>query len=97
MKPGSRCLLAAVMLLPALSSAARRPSVVTYDTATLAEGDVELEFWVDFLSNRRVPSEWRWWVGPRWAPFEGFEVSALLAMTQPFEDPATQGGASAQF
>jgi hypothetical protein len=60
----------------------------------LAEGDVELETWVDFLSIRGGASEWRWWLGPRWSPLEGVEIAAFTSVVQPFEDPSVSGAAA---
>lgn len=88
-----RCAAALLLLLPAPALAARRPFIVAYDTATLAEGDVELETWLDYYSLQTAEpgtgkvGEWKWWLGPRWAPFEGVEVAALTVFAQGFEPP----------
>jgi hypothetical protein len=93
-----RRVLVALTLVASLDAgAARRPFVVAYDTSTLAEGDVEVETWVDFVAPRNEDSQWRWWLGPRWAPFEGVEVAALTALTQGFNNPYTNGPSGAQF
>lgn len=64
------------------AQAGRRPFAVSYDTPMVPDGDVEIESWVDYLLNRQAPNQWRWWIGPRWAPFENFEVAAFTIVAQ---------------
>jgi hypothetical protein len=74
----------ALLLMPQAALAARRPFVVTYDSSTLAEGDAELETWLDLVWNEHSASKWRWWLGPRWSPFEGVEVAGLTVLQQEY-------------
>lgn len=81
--------LLAALLLPASAHAGRRPYVIGYDTPMIADGDVELETWLDLVrapkpdeGEPRGESEWRYWLGPRWAPFDGVEIAALAIWAQ---------------
>jgi len=71
--------------------AGRRPFLFGQDSAMVPDGDVEIETWLDYRWNRPIPagmggawapSQWLWWVGPRWSPIEGVEVSALTSIAQ---------------
>ena len=87
MKPLIAALL--MMALPArVVAGGRRPFLFAYDAPSIAGGDVELETWLDFMSKRApLNDEWRWWLGPRWAPVDGFEVTALTVLTQDLVKP----------
>ena len=78
--------VAGLLLLQGTAQAGRRPFLYAYDVPTVPEGDVEIESWLDFVRSRRNPmglgDEWRWFIGPRWAPVDGFELSALTAFAQ---------------
>jgi hypothetical protein len=76
-----------LVLAPQAALAARRPFIVTYDTATLAEGDAEVETWLDLIVNREAADLWRWWVGARWSPYEGMEVAAVTVLQQAYNMP----------
>lgn len=86
-----------VVLLGGSAGAARRPYLNLYDAGMVPEGDVEIESWLDFISNRSgyASDEWRWWIGPRWSPAEGLEVASLLVLTQPLTSPSA-GGSTTQ-
>jgi hypothetical protein len=68
------CLIA---LIPLSANAGRRPYVMGYDDPLVPDGDVEIETWLDFISQNQAPSVWRWWIGPRWSPYETVEVLFL--------------------
>lgn len=70
-----------LMLWPGSAHAGRRPYVIGYDTPIVPTGDVELESWLDLVSNK-PDSEYRWWLGPTWAPIDGVEVSIMTIITQ---------------
>src|SRR5262249_3719805 len=69
-------MLAAVCLLQGVAQAGRRPFLYSFDVPTVAEGDVEIETWLDYLDR------WRFWWGPRWSPVDGVEVMALTSFQQ---------------
>jgi len=75
--------LGLLLLLPATARAGRRPFLYAQDATMVPEGDVEVEFWLDFIDVQTdQPDKWRVWLGPRWAPFEWIEVSALTIWQQ---------------
>ena len=97
MRRGIALLGIGLLLLATSARGARRPYAVAYDAATIAEGDVEIETWLDFISNpKSATDEWRWWMGPRWSPHDGVEVAFLTILTQGITPPS-QGGSSTQF
>jgi hypothetical protein len=69
-------MLAGLLLLQGAAHAGRRPFLYSSDVTTVPEGDVELETWLDYFDR------WRFWVGPRWSPFDGVEVMALTSFQQ---------------
>lgn len=83
-----------LLLLPLSAQAGARPYLINSDVPQVPEGDVEIETWID---NIRTPSSmdganmWRWWIGPRWAPFENVEVAAFTIVSQ---DAAEQDAAA---
>ena len=69
--------LTALLLLPLPAIAGRRAYLVNYDVPTVPDGDVEIETWIDFVSTAPPANQWRWWIGPRWAPHESIELAAF--------------------
>lgn len=67
---------------PGPAAAGRRPFAVSYDTPLVPDGDVEIETWIDYAINRQAPNQWRWWIGPRWAPHESIEIAAFTIIAQ---------------
>jgi hypothetical protein len=82
--------LAGLCLFQGAAVAGRRPFLFAYDTATVPEGDAEIESWLDLIQPRHTGQvgEWRWFLGPSWSPVDGVEVSALTAFAQAMEDGA---------
>src|SRR5262249_17518776 len=76
--------IAGLLLLEGWALAGRRPFLYAQDAATVPEGDVEIETWFDVVSQKVAasPDLWRFWWGPRWAPFGGVEVVALMSLQQ---------------
>src|SRR5215468_7194253 len=69
-------ILAGLLFLSGAAQAGRRPFLYSFDVPTVSEGDVELETWLDYLDR------WRLWLGPRWSPVDGIEISALTSFQQ---------------
>jgi hypothetical protein len=81
--------LLAILVAPSVAHAGRRPWIFAEDTATVPDGDVEIESWVGFIDRGdETPGEWHWWIGPYWSPIEQLEFAALTAMRQPYEGPS---------
>jgi hypothetical protein len=78
--------LAGLVLLQGVAQAGRRPFLYAKDTATVPEGDVELEMWLDYINtkgeNNIFGDVYRWWIGPCWSPFDGFELTALTSFNE---------------
>ena len=77
-------MLAGLLLFSGSAQAGRRPFLFAHDVATVPEGDVEIETWLDY-DNQKVaeaPDEWRFWWGPRWSPVDGAEITALVSLQQ---------------
>jgi len=86
-------LLILLILSSGRASAGRRPFLFTEDATMVPEGDVELEFWLDYVNlDVSTSDKWRMWLGPRWAPFERLEVAALTSWQQ--LDDGGSGGSS---
>ena len=82
-------LLLLLLLFGFDAQAGRRPWIFAEDTATVPDGDVEIESWVGFVDRGdEKPGEWHWWIGPYWSPIEQLEFAALTAMRQPYENPS---------
>jgi hypothetical protein len=85
-------MLAGLILLSGTAQAGRRPFLYAKDAATVPEGDVELEQWLDYFNNRANGDVYRWWIGPCWSPADGFELTLLTSFQE--EDKAEiYGGA----
>jgi hypothetical protein len=72
----------ALLFEPQVAHAGRRAYIIDYDVPTVPDGDVEIETWMDFISIKPGVNDWRWWIGPRWAPHETVELVALTILTQ---------------
>lgn len=84
-------MLAGLILLSGTAQAGRRPFLYAKDAATVPEGDVELEQWLDFFNTSVLHQGdiYRWWVGPCWSPVDGFELTLLTSFQE--EDKAGGG------
>ena len=81
--------VSSLLIFPGSAQAGRRPYLVGYDTPMVADGDVELETWLDLVrapkpdeGEPRGESQWRYWLGPRWSPYDGVEIAALAIWVQ---------------
>jgi hypothetical protein len=77
--------LTLLVLLAGSAEAGRRPWIFAEDTATVPDGDVEIESWIGFIDRVTPPGSWHWWIGPYWAPADGLEIAALTVIAQPYE------------
>jgi len=75
-------MLVGLCLLQEVAQAGRRPFIYAKDAATVPEGDVELESWLDFINPKVGGDDYRWWIGPCWSPADGFELTILTSFQE---------------
>jgi hypothetical protein len=93
MRPILAGALCCLLGLATPARAERRPFLFAHDVGTVPGGDVEVETWLDYLDSHDPTTGasngvYRWWIGPRWSPVEGLEVTALTVIAQDVVAPS---------